>query len=103
MNEQFVYIWEYKVFEKRRSQFLKIYGPGGDWVQLFNKAEGYVSTDLHQDIDDPERYVSIDIWKSKAHRDNFRIQFAREFDALDDLGEKYTAHEISLGEFNIVS
>ena len=99
MNQHFVYIWEYKVRDIHQEQFLKIYGPEGKWVQLFKKADGYIRTYLYQDIEDDERFVTVDCWKSKRHRDNFRIEFSREFDHLDDLAEKYTAHEISLGEF----
>ena len=54
----FVYIWEYIVREKHQGDFKKIYGPEGDWVQLFRNCEGYIATDLHQDTSNPNRIPS---------------------------------------------
>ncbi len=94
-------MWEYIISVKKREAFLKLYGIEGDWVNFFNKAEGYLGTDLHQDIDNKERFISVDFWKSKEARDNYCKEFASDFDALDRAGELVTDKEKSLGEFDV--
>ena len=96
----FVYIWEYIVKEKHLEEFKRIYGPTGDWAQLFRKANGYIATDLHQDISDPKRFMTVDFWNTKDDRDNFRNQFPKEFKALDDHCESFTKQEKLIGDFN---
>ena len=99
MRRVFTYMWEYEVLSINREAFLNLYGQEGEWVNFFNKAEGYLGTDLHEDIDNEERFISIDFWVSKDSRDNYRKQFVEEFNALDDAGELVTNKETPLGEF----
>lgn len=104
MNESkiekiFVYVWEYIVKAERESEFKKIYGPGGDWVRLFNRDVGYLGTELHQDISNNQRYLTVDYWVSKKTRDNFREKFYVEFEKLDQQCESLTEREIFLGDF----
>lgn len=99
----FAYIWEYAVKENYRAEFEKIYGPEGDWVKLFRKAEGYIATDLHQDMSNPDRFITVDFWKTKEDRDKFRALFSEEFNTIDDRGENFTEDEKSLGEFDCYS
>lgn len=96
----FVYIWEYQVKEEFRSEFEKIYGPDGDWVRLFKKANGYVSTDFYQDISDTNRFITVDSWDTKKDRDNFREKFFKEFELLDEHCESFTEEEKFIGDFN---
>src|SRR5690606_40392536 len=100
MKGAFVYIWEYSVDDDCIVSFKKIYGPDGDWVKLFRRAEGYVRTDLLSDQNNPNRFITIDVWKSKAHRDNFRREYSEEFEKLDQYAESYTRSEKPLGEFD---
>lgn len=104
MNEQetkeiFVYVWEYTVKREAQADFERMYGPQGDWVQLFQKSEGYLGTELHHDISEELRYVTADYWVSQAARDAFRGQFAQEFRELDQYCETLTEREIFLGDF----
>jgi len=96
----FVYIWEYIVKEEHLEEFKRIYGPAGDWTQLFIKADGYIATDLHQDISNPKRFMTVDFWKTTDDRDNFRNQFSKEFRALDEHCESLTKREKLIGDFN---
>jgi quinol monooxygenase YgiN len=95
----FTYIWEYFVNEECRSEFEQAYGSDGDWVMLFSKADGYLGTELHQDISNLSRYITIDHWISIEARDNFRKQFAKEFDAIDQRCEQFTEKEVFIGDF----
>ncbi len=89
----FVYIWEYIVKDKYQAKFEKIYGPDGDWVQLFGKAQGYITTDLHQDISNKKRFITVDFWNTKEDRDNFRMKYSEEFELLDEHCETFTNKE----------
>lgn len=102
-QEKFIYVWEYTVPAEHTAAFERAYGPAGDWVELFRKAEGYEHTELHRDVDTPGRYLTIDYWVSRAARDEFRRRFQREFDALDDHCERLTSRERQIGEFHHVA
>ena len=39
-EKPFMYGWEYIVKEETKLDFERIYGPNGDWVQLFQKVKG---------------------------------------------------------------
>ena len=100
MKQVFVYIWEYIVKEDHLVAFKKVYGPQGEWVQLFRKADGYIATDLHQDISNSKRFITVDFWNTKHDRDKFRVQFSEEFRMLDERCENYTEWEKLLGDFD---
>jgi hypothetical protein len=95
----FVYVWEYLVKAERQSDFERIYGVNGDWTMLFNRDAGYLRTELHQDISNNLRYLTVDYWVSKKARDNFREKFSLEFEKLDEQCESLTEREIFLGDF----
>jgi len=86
----FTYIWEYIVKAERLDDFRFTYGPRGKWVELFSRAEGYVKTDLHRDLNDPSRFLTVDYWASKKARDQFQDQYSSEFAILDKACETLT-------------
>jgi heme-degrading monooxygenase HmoA len=99
MEKVFVYIWEYLVKAEKKSDFERIYGPDGEWAQLFKTGVGYLRTELHQDTSNSQRYLTVDYWVSKKDRDKFQEQFAEEFAKLDKQCESLTEKEIFLGDF----
>lgn len=99
----FAYMWEFKVKSDSVDRFMKLYGSDGEWVQLFSKAEGYVRTKLHRDVDQPLRFVTVDYWESKNHFRRFRTDFAAKFDEIDKMGEELTESETQIGEFAFIS
>ena len=100
IKKVFVYIWEYIVKEEYQTEFKRAYGPDGDWVQLFGNADDYITTDLHQDISNSKRFVTVDFWNTKDDRDKFQNQFSKEFKILDENCEKFTEQEKLLGDFD---
>ena len=98
-----VYFWEYIVKEGFREEFQRVYGPGGDWEQLFKKADGYIKTDLHQDMSNKKRYLTIDYWSTNVHLDNFLIHYSKEYSLLDERCEKYTSQESLIGNFDLLN
>jgi heme-degrading monooxygenase HmoA len=98
-DQAFTYIWEYRVPPENADRFHRLYGSHGAWVQLFERATGFIETILYQDRTDHLRYVTVDRWESEAAFREFRSAFAAEFDRLDRAGERLTLDEKSLGEF----
>jgi quinol monooxygenase YgiN len=104
MNETragFAYVWEYIVRDDYVNEFRRVYGPGGEWVELFAQADGYVRTELHRDIDNRNRFLTIDYWVSRERRAQFREEFSAEFDDLDKACEELTVTERFVGDFQL--
>jgi len=98
----FCYIWEFRIELRHREEFEKAYGPDGAWVRLFASDPAYLGTDLLRDPTNPGRYLTVDRWKSRYARDDFRRHHREEFDALDQRCEELTANEIPVGNFDVV-
>ena len=102
MEKTYMYMWEYHVKESMVHDFENAYGPGGDWVKLFKRSKGYIKTELHKDVNNKGRYVTVDYWQSQKACEDFRENYAEEFLEIDEECEALTLKEISLGSFNIV-
>jgi len=98
----YVCIWEYVVEASHVEAFERTYGPEGEWVQLFRRADGYLRTELHRDRSRPTRFVSIDYWRTRDAWNTFRASFASEFEELDARCERLTLSERELGTFEPV-
>jgi quinol monooxygenase YgiN len=95
-------IWEFLVEPSCESRFEQIYGPDGDWVQLFRRGDGHLGTELYRDANTPRRYITIDRWVSPQAFETFRQKFATEYKALDESCESLTEKETPLGTFHPV-
>jgi heme-degrading monooxygenase HmoA len=102
MRAGYAYIWEYRVRPDSVGEFERTYGPEGTWADLFRQHDGYARTELHRDLHEPTRYVTIDYWRSEETCGAFRQAFASEFEALDKQCEALTDEETYLGEFSPV-
>lgn len=98
----YVYAWEFLVEPSQLEAFERAYGPDGEWVSLFRRADGYLRTELYRDRSQPARYVTVDHWRSKADWEAFRARHAREFEALDARCEELTLSEREIGRFEPV-
>ncbi|HLY62751.1 MAG TPA: antibiotic biosynthesis monooxygenase [Terriglobia bacterium] len=98
-----VRVWEFRVQPRCRKTFERIYGPKGDWAQLFKNGKGYLGTELFRDAETPGRYLTVDYWKSKSNYETFRREFDREFRILDKNCESLTTRETSVGSFSSAS
>jgi hypothetical protein len=58
-----------------------------------------LGTKLLHDIENNNRFVTIDFWTTKGARDLFRKTYSDEFTALDEKCEEYTLTEEFLGDF----
>lgn len=98
----FVYVWEFIVRDEKIEDFVRIYGPSGDWVKLFSKADGYLRSTLYQDITNRKRFVTSDYWQSREAHDQFKSKYQLEYDKLDRQCENFTVEEKFWGDFDIV-
>lgn len=92
-----VSIWRYRVLEGHEAEFERIYGPAGEWAQLFGRAAGYLGTELLRGGD--SEYVTIDRWRDQASWDGFKAALGDEYLALDARCEALTVDEQALGLF----
>lgn len=98
-----VRVWEFRVLPKSRKKFDRTYGPGGEWVQLFKKGNGYLRTEFFRDAEIRGRYLTADYWISKEAYEDFRREFDHEFRILDKKCESLTEQETPLGSFSSAS
>jgi heme-degrading monooxygenase HmoA len=97
----YVIIWEYRVKPEGVAKFEEIYAANGTWAQLFEKSEGFLSTELLHDPNDAQRYLTIDRWESLQDYETFLLQWKADYAALDTQCEELTEHEtlLSKGEY----
>jgi len=99
---RFSYVWEYEVPAEVEVEFLRHYTPEGTWARLFRRAAGYLGTQLYRDRRRRTRYMTVDHWIDEAAYQEFRRQFAAEFQALDQTCAGLTRHEAHLGDLESV-
>ena len=102
MAETFTVIWEFHVAPTARSRFETIYGPEGDWAQLFRRSAEYRGTSLIRDLKQTGRYFTLDSWTSREALQAFKQKYAAEYAALDKKCESLTERESLVGEFSAV-
>jgi hypothetical protein len=76
-------IWEFQVKSDALAKFEAIYGPEGDWAQLFRRSPEYRGTVLVRDADRRGRYLTIDHWISREALQQFKRDYHADYAALD--------------------
>jgi len=97
-----VIVWEYMARPDLIEEFEALYRPDGEWVSLFRRSPGFVSTTLMRDVHDPDRYVIADRWSSAEAHEAFERDFAEEYAALNERGERLHRAEHLIGRFQFV-
>ena len=93
-------IWEYLVKADALTDFERAYRPGGLWAQLFARADGYLGTELHRDLEDERRFVTVDYWSSRQAHERFLEHYGAPYAALDRACAAFTDQEIQVGNFS---
>jgi heme-degrading monooxygenase HmoA len=96
-------VWIFHVKPAKRRVFQRVYGPDGDWAQLFAKDRNYIGSELLRDSTNTRCYLTIDRWTSRAAYHNFKKEHRKEFVALDKRCETLTVREVKIGEFSSAS
>ena len=97
-----VIVWEYMVRPDRVAEFEALYRPEGPWVELFRRSLGFLGTTLMRDARDPQRYLITDRWTSEAAYAAFPLEFANEYRALSERGERLHRAEHLIGHFDMM-
>jgi heme-degrading monooxygenase HmoA len=93
-------IWEYEVDNNFRADFIEAYDSHGLWAKLFKQCKGYIRTELVQDLNQPNRFVTIDYWQSNSAFLAMNKTVAEEYNKLDKQCEAYTLSENHIGFFS---
>jgi heme-degrading monooxygenase HmoA len=99
----FVILWEFQVKRGLEKTFETVYGPEGDWAQLFRRSPDYRGTRLIADVSYPRRFMTIDYWTSQKSFEVFRAQYESEYAELDRRCESLTESERLLSSFEAPS
>jgi quinol monooxygenase YgiN len=94
-----VVIWEFHIRTGKRRSFETAYGPRGEWAELFRAGAGYVRTDLIRDANSPNRFLTLDYWKSRREYEAFRKKNAKAYRQIDAHCEALTTKETEVGRF----
>jgi uncharacterized membrane-anchored protein YitT (DUF2179 family)/heme-degrading monooxygenase HmoA len=88
-----VVAWRFQVRPEHIGDFKKEYGPDGSWAKLFQRAHGFVKTDLLPTQTNPNEFTTVDYWKSKEDYDRFLAENQEEYDRLDRQLSQLTTRE----------
>ena len=98
----FLIVWEYMARQDRLEEFQELYRADGPWVELFKRSPGFVSTTLMRDVRDPHRFVIADRWMSEESYEAFKQEFAADYRAMSERGERLHRAEHLIGRFHFV-
>jgi quinol monooxygenase YgiN len=95
-------VWAYEIKDEFIDQFKEAYGPNGKWATLFRHCSGYIKTVFLQDLDNPNRFITIDYWKSYSAYSSMKEIVEPEYEYLVKQCEPYTDAEEHLGIFETI-
>ena len=99
----FLVLWEFDVKPGSEKRFEKVYGPSGDWAQLFRVDSNYQGTRLLGDASREKFYVTVDSWRTRTAYENFLQAHHNEYKALDAICEGLTIGERRIGAFEDIN
>lgn len=98
----YVILWEYRVKMNKLSEFETAYSSEGAWAELFKRSAGFIAVELLRDQTDPQHYLTIDRWRSKAEYEDFLSRWQEDYRALDALCENMTESEALIGKWGYI-
>lgn len=98
----YIIVWEYRVKTDMRVEFEAVYSPQGAWADLFKRSAGFIEVELLRDEQEPERYLTIDRWRSKATYEEFLSRWQEEYQALDARCDNMTESEALVGKWGYI-
>ena len=88
-----IIVWEFRPRPEKLGEFERVYGPNGDWAQLFRRSPGYIRTELHQNPNSSGYYFTLDFWQSQSAFEELKQQNALAYKALDEKCSSLTEEE----------
>jgi hypothetical protein len=95
----FLALWEFDVKPGCDERFESVYGPDGDWAQLFRRDPAYQRTLLLRDTFRDRTYLTCDFWETRTAYESFRLNNLDAYRRLDKSCEVLTTAERKIGEF----
>jgi hypothetical protein len=95
----FLVLWEFEVKPGSERRFELVYGPSGEWAQLFRRDPHYLETRLFRDLSRPQIYLTLDTWQSKESYALFKSRNVEAYAALDRTCEDLTNSERLIASF----
>ena len=86
----------YEVAPERRAEFEAVYGPDGEWAQLFRTGDGYLGTTLERSGDGS--YFVVDRWRSQADYERFLAGNAARYEAMSQANARLYVGERRLAQ-----
>ena len=99
----FLVLWEFEVKQGCEEVFESLYGPDGDWAQLFRHDLAYQRTLLLRDPVRARTYVTGDFWETREAYSAFLLANSDAYLALDKRCEELILEERKIGAFEQVS
>ena len=96
-------VCEFVVKEEARGQFELAYGPGGAWSKLFARCPGFRDTTVLLDMENPRRYLTIDLWDTLAQREQMLAERKAEYADLDATFAEWTESKTEVGIFSVLA
>lgn len=93
----FLALWEYEVKPGCQERFENVYGPEGDWAQLFRSDPNYHETRLLRDAFREAVYLTLDFWNSRKAFEQFMETRAADYKRLDAASEDLMLRERKIG------
>ena len=100
---QYLVVWEFYIRRAKRRAFEQAYGLRGEWAQLFREGARFIRTELVRDAQIPNRYLTLDYWKSFDHYEKFKKQNRARYQMIDNKCEALTVKEAEIGGFTYIS
>ena len=75
--------YRYRVHPLQVRAFEHAYGSDGPWARLFGRHPGFKRTRLFRHKQEPNVYVTVDVWQSKADYDAFKRMHGGDYRRLD--------------------
>ena len=85
-----------------KREFEQAYGADGDWARFFGTGAGFVNVELLRDSKKPNVYDTIDRWETATDYEEFSLQNAIQYRAIDERCERLTVKETHVGSFEVV-
>jgi heme-degrading monooxygenase HmoA len=76
----------YDVAPDARAEFEAVYGPDGQWAELFRTGEGYIETTLERRGDG--EYLVTDHWRSRADYERFLTLNSARYEAMSQANSR---------------
>jgi heme-degrading monooxygenase HmoA len=95
-------IWEFTVKDKTYGQFELVFGPGGEWGNLFKACGGFRGATILRDMKKQERYLLVEVWDSEDQRNASLEENETQYDTLKATLSQFSESMTEIGLFQVL-